>query len=56
MRARSDWRTTGAKLWVRCKATELGPFHLLIVPISAKAPVVASMLYMETSFEVEFVT
>jgi hypothetical protein len=27
-----------------------------IVPISVKAPVAASMLYIETSFVVEFVT
>jgi hypothetical protein len=35
---------------------ELGPFHVPIVPMSVKAPVAASMLYMETSFEPEFVT
>jgi hypothetical protein len=35
---------------------ELEPFHVPIVPMSVKAPVAASMLYMETSFEAEFVT
>ncbi len=35
---------------------ELGPFHVPIVPMSVKAPVAASMLYMDTSFEPEFVT
>jgi hypothetical protein len=35
---------------------ELGPFHVPIVPTSVKAPVAESMLYMETSFEAEFVT
>jgi hypothetical protein len=35
---------------------ELGPFHVPIVPMSVKAPVAESMLYMETSFEPEFVT
>jgi hypothetical protein len=38
------------------QAQELGPFHVPIVPMSVKAPVPASMLYMETSFEAEFVT
>jgi len=32
------------------------PFHDPIVAMSVKAPVAASMLYMETSFEAEFVT
>lgn len=32
------------------------PAHVPIVPISVKAPVVASMLYAETLFEPEFVT
>ena len=35
---------------------ELGAFHVPIVPTSVKAPVAESMLYMETSFEAEFVT
>jgi len=35
---------------------EPGGFHVPTVPISVKAPVVASMLYMETLFEPEFVT
>jgi len=30
--------------------------HVSIVPISVKAPVAASTLYIETSFEPEFVT
>jgi len=38
------------------KPRELGPFHMPIVPMSVKAPVAASMLYMEMSFEAEFVT
>src|SRR5437879_3183201 len=37
-------------------ATELGPPHVPIVPMSVKAPVAASMLYIETLFEPEFVT
>ena len=32
------------------------PFHVPIVPMRVKAPVAASMLYMDTSFEAEFVT
>ena len=38
------------------KGTELGPLQVPIVPMSVKAPVAASMLYIETSFEPEFVT
>ncbi len=34
----------------------LSRVHVPIVPMSVKAPVAASMLYMETSFETEFVT
>ena len=40
-----------------CPVTgEPGPFHVPIVPMSVKAPVAASMLYIETLFEAEFVT
>jgi len=35
---------------------ELGPFHVPIVPMSVKTPVVVSMLYIEMLFEAEFVT
>ena len=34
----------------------LDPLHVPIVPMSVKTPVVVSMLYIETSFEPEFVT
>ena len=34
----------------------LGSFHVPIVPMSVRAPVAASMLYIETLFEAEFVT
>src|SRR5271155_852946 len=32
------------------------PLHVPIVPMSVKVPVALSMLYMETVFELEFVT
>ena len=32
------------------------PLHVPIVPMSVKVPVAPSMLYIETSFEPEFVT
>jgi hypothetical protein len=36
--------------------TELAFPYVPIVPMSVKTPVVASMLYIETSFDPEFVT
>ena len=36
--------------------TPQGPLHVPTVPISVKAPVTASMLYIETLFEPELVT
>ena len=43
--------------WLSCPVTgELGPFHVPIVPMSVKAPVAASMLYMEMLLDMEFVT
>jgi hypothetical protein len=37
-------------------AKQVGAFHVPIVPMSVKAPVVASMLYIETLLEPEFAT
>ena len=35
---------------------EIGPLHVPIVPMSVKVPVAASTLYIETLWELEFVT
>ena len=51
---------SGGASQLRCsgalQATDLGSLYVPIVPKSVRAPVVASMLYMETLFESEFVT
>ncbi len=41
---------------IRGLLLDKSPFHVPVVPMSVKVPVVASMLYMETLFEPEFVT
>ena len=37
-------------------AIEVGDCPVAIVPVDVRAPVVASMVYMETSFELKFTT
>ena len=43
-------------LELRSAAAEMGPSHVPTVPISVKAPVTASILYIEMLFEPELVT
>jgi hypothetical protein len=47
----SHWRTSR-----RMHNRRFGTIHVPMVPISVKAPVLESILYMETLFELEFVT
>jgi hypothetical protein len=42
---------------IKARADQVGcDVHVPIVPMSVKAPVALSMLYIETLFELEFVT